>query len=239
MNFIRAYLRFTCHYYYGLLLTLPVFVSYETGIWWLHHSSNFHVRNLIDVIFKYIIQHIGALGFFGMSIGVVAFTILLMRPKRDLIVFRWNYLLIFILETSFWALAFAVGMYYAEQYLMAISFEMKNYLSSIILSCGAGFYEELFFRVCCFGGLLYLFRKLLSIEPIVAWLLAAIISSTIFSLVHFIGAVGDTFAWYPFAFRLIGGLYFCIIFHLRGFAVAVYSHALYDIFLIFSLFQGI
>ncbi len=237
MNFIRAYLRFTRHYYYGLLLTLPVFILYEAGIWWLHNYSRFRVRNLIDVVVKYIIQHIGASGFFSATIGIFMLMVLLLRPKRDLIIFRVKYIWIFIIESCFFALAFAVGMYYGEQLVMAVSADLKNYISGVILSCGAGFYEELFFRVCCFGGLYYLAKRVIGIETTISWVIAAVVSSVIFSLAHFIGMVGDMFGWYPFFFRLIGGLYFCLIYYFRGFAVAVYAHAIYDILLVFSLFN--
>ena len=58
---------------------------------------------------------------------------------------------------------------------------------------------------------------------------AAFVSSLIFSAVHYIGPLADDFAIGSFVFRFLAGCYFAAIFRLRGFAVAVYAHAIYDI----------
>lgn len=237
MNFIRSYLRYTSHYYYGLLLTIPVFFVYETGIWWLHNVTRFTVRNLIDVLVKWIISHIGASGFFVSTVIVFVLVLMVMRPRAEAIIFRWRYILFLLIESTFYALVFAVGMFYIDRLVLGISFEMQNYLSGIILSCGAGFYEELMFRAVLFGGVLSILHKLLSVERFISWIVAAVVSSVIFSLVHFIGIQADSFAWYPFLFRLAGGLFFCLLYSLRGFAVAVYVHTIYDILISLSIFH--
>ncbi len=99
----------------------------------------------------------------------------------------------------------------------------------VVLSLGAGFHEELVFRVLLFGGLVYFGKKLLKVETIWLVLGAAVFSSLVFSAIHYIGPLGDPIRVGSFVFRFLAGCYFVAIYRLRGFAVAVYTHAIYDI----------
>lgn len=104
-------------------------------------------------------------------------------------------------------------------------------LDAIVLSLGAGTYEELVFRVGVFAGgyrLLALFIKRLE----VALAASLVLSSIIFSAIHYAPFGMDTFTLWSFMFRALLGMLFGVLFWWRGFAVAVYTHALYDIFIL-------
>ena len=58
---------------------------------------------------------------------------------------------------------------------------------------------------------------------------ALILSSIVFSLAHFIAEDPN---WYHFAYRTAAGLLFGAVFLTRGFAVAVYTHTMYDIWVL-------
>ena len=62
--------------------------------------------------------------------------------------------------------------------------------------------------------------------------LAIILAALLFSAVHYIGGLADQFTLYSFAFRFISGLILTIIYYFRGFAIAVYTHAFYDIWIL-------
>jgi hypothetical protein len=118
-----------------------------------------------------------------------------------------------------------------------------------IMSLGAGFYEELSFRVILFG----LGAKLLvsmfghqrvvltttgpatsnftfrSVMVMVGW---AIACALVFSAIHYIGAMSDPFQLASFTFRAILGLVLTLIYVTRGFAAAVWTHALYDVWVL-------
>ena len=117
-----------------------------------------------------------------------------------------------------------------------------------VMSLGAGFYEELAFRVVLFGLgaklLVFLFAKqrvditgttptsrfsLRALGIMVAW---SIVCAVIFSSVHYVGAMSDSFALPSFLFRLVLGLVLTLIFATRGFAAAVWTHALYDVWVL-------
>jgi hypothetical protein len=118
-----------------------------------------------------------------------------------------------------------------------------------IMSLGAGFYEELAFRVVLFGLgakiLVWLFggqRMMLSGTSVpgsgfslrsflimCGWALAC---AAIFSGVHYIGPLSDSFQLTSFTFRAVLGLFLTLIFVTRGFAAAVWTHAIYDVWVL-------
>jgi hypothetical protein len=110
------------------------------------------------------------------------------------------------------------------------------------MSAGAGFHEEVIFRVALFGGgayALHTWALPLAGFPrgkeseLRAGLIAAFTSSLLFSLVHYLGSLGDAFSLSSFVFRFLMGLCFVALFRFRGFAVVVYTHTIYDLLVFF------
>jgi hypothetical protein len=116
-----------------------------------------------------------------------------------------------------------------------------------IMSLGAGFYEELTFRVLLFGlgakVLVWLFGhqrvelagtksasfSLRSVLIMAGW---AVVCALVFSGVHYIGPMSDSFMLTSFTFRAVLGLALTLIFVTRGFAAAVWTHAIYDVWVL-------
>ena len=102
----------------------------------------------------------------------------------------------------------------------------------LMLSLGAGLYEELLFRVLLVGALAAGARTLLGLGRRGAGIFAAVIGALAFSAFHYIGAYGDPFELSSFVFRAISGLAFSAMYLLRGFGITAWTHALYDIFVL-------
>ena len=102
----------------------------------------------------------------------------------------------------------------------------------LMLSLGAGIYEELLFRVALVGLLAWAANKLLGFRPVVAGVTATVLGALIFSAFHYIGPYGDRLDVYSFVFRTIAGLFFSGLYLLRGFGITAWTHALYDVFLL-------
>jgi len=116
-----------------------------------------------------------------------------------------------------------------------------------VMSLGAGFYEELAFRVFLYGlgakVLVYLFSNqevsfvtsnkasfsMKSVGIMLAW---SVVSAVVFSGFHYVGALGDPFKMTSFVFRLLLGLALTLVYATRGFAAAVWTHAVYDIWVL-------
>src|SRR6266478_2951219 len=96
----------------------------------------------------------------------------------------------------------------------------------LMVSLGAGIYEELLFRVLLVGALAAAARGLLGWRPLTAG------SAAIFSAFHYIGPYGDRWQLYSFAFRMVAGLFFSALYLARGFGITAWTHALYDVLLL-------
>src|SRR5207247_9229530 len=102
----------------------------------------------------------------------------------------------------------------------------------LMLSLGAGIYEELLFRVVLVGLIAWAGTKLLGWRPLVAGVAATVLGALIFSAFHYIGPYGDRLDVYSFVFRPIAGLFFSDLSLLRGFGITAWSHALSATFLL-------
>ena len=96
-----------------------------------------------------------------------------------------------------------------------------------IMSLGAGVYEEFVFRLAAFALLSALFRDLLGMRQLAAGLLMVFASAGLFALYHY-WDTSEPFVGRIFAFRTAAGVYFGVIFLLRGFGVTAASHSIYD-----------
>jgi membrane protease YdiL (CAAX protease family) len=93
--------------------------------------------------------------------------------------------------------------------------------------CGAGLYEEVLFRLLLLPAVGWLIARLGATPPAAAvW--AVLTTSVLFAAAHYVGPLGDTFDLHSFAFRTLAGLFFAILFLVRGFGIAAGTHAVYD-----------
>lgn len=100
----------------------------------------------------------------------------------------------------------------------------------IVMSLGAGVYEETVFRLGILSGLVVLFDRVLGLRRWLAFVIALVLSAVLFSAMHHIPPYGDPLHAGIFIFRVLAGLCFGLLFWYRGFAIAVYTHALYDLY---------
>ena len=101
--------------------------------------------------------------------------------------------------------------------------------TQLMVSLGAGIYEELLFRVLVVGTLAWLAKRVFGWGPVAAGLFATILGALVFSLFHYIGPYGDAFRLSSFAFRAIAGVLFSGLYLTRGFGITAWTHALYDV----------
>lgn len=107
--------------------------------------------------------------------------------------------------------------------------EELSVVDRLTVSLGAGLYEELLFRVVLVGGLAWGARVALGMRDGVAKGLAVAVSALVFSAFHYVGPGGDTFTLASFTFRTIAGVWFSVLYVLRGFGITAWTHALYDV----------
>lgn len=232
LDSVKRYLHDSRDLFTSMVLVLPLFLMYQVGVIWLGG-----VRNGVDFMTSamwaasgesagvYMLINLALLLVFG------GFTYFL----RERGTFRPQIWPAVIAESTIYAMLFGGAVIKLMTtlglggLLAAGGGQAQGIFGSFILSLGAGLYEEITFRLIGMGGL---FWGLTRLTPLPRWANAAIavvVSSLIFSAIHHIGALGDPFTLGTFTFRFFAGVLLALIFYLRGFAVAVYTHAIYDI----------
>ena len=223
-----------------LALTLPVFLAYQLGVVFLD------VRNATDVVTARILDfaHGDRLTYLEVTSGVGLTTIAAFALLGRGQVLRFGKVAQMAIEGTAYAIAmgagtsWVVGKIFAGVHVPVVT----GVFSGIVMSLGAGFYEELAFRVLLFGvggkALLWMLLRqrigLVSSGPrlgfraFVIMALWAICSAAAFRAMHYWGALGDAFDLRSFVARSVLGLVLTVVYAMRGFAAAVWTHALYD-----------
>ena len=110
--------------------------------------------------------------------------------------------------------------------------------AQMVLSIGAGIYEELVFRLIAIALLHFILVDALGLPPLAGGWIAVTLAAVAFALYH----PFDTYNprhwpssdWSRFIFYTLAGFYFAGVYVLRGFGIVVGVHALYDV-VVFSL----
>lgn len=225
-------------------LTLPIFLVYQVAVVFLG------VQNATDMVTGFLLRASeGSRSTYllaTMAIGVIfagAFALLgrgqAFQPRKFLQI---------MVEGAVYAVLMRVAAGYVVGRVFAGGIADEGRFVGFIMSLGAGFYEELTFRVVLFGlgakALSWLFVRqkvditgtapasrfsARAVGVMVAW---AVVCAVIFSGVHYVGPMSDSFQLPSFLFRAVLGLALTLIFATRGFAAAVWTHALYDVWVL-------
>jgi len=135
-----------------------------------------------------------------------------------------------VLESGAYALTLGSFIVFVMDRLLGIEALSLGTGPLLVLSLGAGVHEELVFRFVLMGALgLFLQRAL---PASLAIFLAALLSSALFAWAHHLGSNGDPVTLSLLLYRFLAGLMFSAIFYYRSFAHAVYTHTLYDLYVL-------
>ena len=226
---------------YSLTFALPLLVLYELLAAGLAGVSN-GVRNGADVLlkggFEAAFGRHGPLIFGVLLIG--AMLVLIVRDRRRVRDgLRAATFLAMLAESVVLASLFGVvvGLLTAQlvsplQRLAMGPLQGMGWPTALMISLGAGLYEELLFRVLLVTALVWLARRLLGWGPVASGLFATMAGALIFSAFHYVGPFGDRLELGSFVFRAIAGVAFSALYIVRGFGITAWTHALYDVMLL-------
>jgi Type II CAAX prenyl endopeptidase Rce1-like len=232
---------------YSLSFAFPLLMLYEVLAFSLSRGQTAGVRNGADVLLKSLFVMLGGqdgLAIFA-ALLVGGFVVLAWRDFRrsgSIVpgIFAWMaaesvaYALIFGLVASSLTNLLVPGI---ALVIPSSRSEVSNLPglslpAQLMVSLGAGIYEELLFRVILVSGLAWMAGKLFGWSRTAAGLFAVCFGALIFSTFHYLGPYGDRLELGSFAFRMVAGLLFSGLYLLRGFGITAWTHALYDILLV-------
>ncbi|HEX2673632.1 MAG TPA: CPBP family glutamic-type intramembrane protease [Polyangiaceae bacterium] len=211
-----------------LALTLPVFVGYHLGVVFLpvRNAADIVTRELTTLAENSIWQYIGL----TLGIGAAFAGVLLMLGRGHTM--RSSRFVFVALEGILYAIAMRLAGQYVVNQLALVGGVPDGRFSALVMSLGAGFYEEIAFRVVLFGlGLRLILGLIGSLSRVQRTLIAlgwALTIAVVFSGWHYVGDLGEPFELRSFVFRAVCGLAFTAIYSFRGFAPAVWTHTIYD-----------
>lgn len=214
----------------SLILVVPLLLIYELGLL----LTGGETLNGVDFITVFLARHWGLQGilvFNGVLVGAGLAGVWVLKNERG---FNPKIVIPVILESTVYALFLGTAILVVMSRIpgLAAGGAGYNVVERVFLSIGAGVNEELVFRLGLFTALAWSLGKFTGKGTAVA--LAVVITSVLFSLVHYVGPT-ESFELHSFVFRFLAGAIFCGIFMTRGFAVAVYTHAIYDIYVMVIL----
>ena len=222
---LRGYLKETRRPVYSAALLLPFLLIYHLGTVVLHTTY----INGADALIIRILSAFSVHSMFGSLLVLVACFAFWQIYTRASWKIKSGMLLFSFLESICFALLLLFAFGWLGTYLSLAVGEKRGGLADLVLYCGAGVYEELFFRGLLLGVLIAVFRRIFANQKM-AIATAVLLGALLFSTFHYIGPAGDTFSLGGFIQRMLAGLYFSALFVWRGFGVTAASHAIYDIF---------
>jgi len=223
---------------YSLTFALPLLLAYEVLARVL--SGETGIRNGADVLLKSLFVLLGG------RHGLTVFGILLFGTGLFLVVRDWRlngpprgrFFLGMTLESGVYAFLFGgvtsvltALLLQGPGLLMLVQGTSLALPTQLMVSLGAGLYEELLFRVILVSALARLATAGFGWKTLPAGIFATVLGALVFSAFHYIGPLGDTLTLSSFMFRMVAGLLLSGLFLLRGFGITAWTHALYDVIL--------
>lgn len=221
---------------YSFLFAFPLLVAYEVIAWALSPDRE-GVRNGADVVFKSVFLTLGGpRAVLGFEVALVLLGVYVVARdwRRHPGGLRAAVFGGMIAESVL--LAILVGVVLGRltatlvQYLAVADGPAFDTSTKLMISLGAGFYEELLFRVVLVGALAAFGTRVLKWTPRVAGMAACLLGALLFSAFHYVGPYGDHLQLSSFVFRFLAGITFSALYLLRGFGITAWTHALYDVF---------
>lgn len=230
-----TYFRDTRHPWSSLVFLVPLLAAYEGGVLWLGGSHPDALRNGADAWMRWGLDTIGLQHAWWPPALIAVYFLFWSylragdRPK-DLV----GVVSGMVIETVF----FALGLWGLSRglgpFLQGLGVPMRwspatvDAVGQAVTFIGAGIYEEVLFRLVAFTAIVAVLR-LAFFPSFLAVPFAAVASALLFAAAHHVGPYGEPFTPFVFLFRSLAGLYFGLLYRLRGFGIAAGSHALYDV----------
>lgn len=210
----------------SLVFALPLVMAYEGGVLALGRGSP---RNGADVWLRQILDAAGFGQYFLLPTLTVVGLLAWHHVAHDAWRFRPGVPVGMALECLLWAAAL-VGIARLQERLwpLATAVADEGVIARFVAFCGAGLYEEVLFRLLLLPALVWVFERL-GFSAVAAACSGLVASSLLFSAAHYVGPLGDSFTIYSFTFRFLAGMFFAVLFLMRGFGIAAGTHAAYDI----------
>jgi len=214
------------------LTVLPLALIYGLGLL----AAAPEARSGVDQISGLLLDRLGVDGYVGVHIGLAVMIVgyACWYHRRAVL----SHLMLtgpVLLEATFYG--FVMGSIILrvmkEHHLLGPMMIPSDMLDRVVVSAGAGLHEELLFRLLLLPLIAWAAMRGLAMPTMMAWATAIVVSSLAFAGAHHLA--GEPFTSFAFAYRTLAGIVFAGLFMVRGFAVAAWTHAAYDLQVLYGM----
>ena len=210
-----------------VLFLVPLGVVYHVGA---RFTGVYNGVDLVSVLLAYL-NHVWRWGVWMLEgILSIGFVVLYLDAKQEEH-FEWRHIWRPMAEAAVYAMSMGAVVVLILTRLFGLEPRVAGghahgVLGALQVAAGAGFYEELFFRLGLYGGMVWGLSRRWS--PWLSRTTALVVSSLLFALAHHLPG-GEPIALWPVAYRTVSGMFLAVLYEWRGLAVAAYAHAFYDV----------
>lgn len=220
-----------------LVFLLPMVFAYEVGMWATHSRSPAGDRPTLaaEQILEWFFSLFGATGYYLPGAALIVVLLAWHLVSRQ----PWRVAVSPLIGMAGESVVLAVPLLFLHRWLPALRamHELQGTIGkggaasfdNLLLSVGAGLYEELVFRLIIISLTLLLLIDILRVREVWAVAVAVVVSSVLFAAHHYQPVGADAWSLPEFVFRTAAGAYLAAVFVLRGFGLAVGCHVIYDV----------
>ena len=208
------------------LTVLPLALIYGLGLL----AAAPEARSGVDVVSGFLLDRLGVDGYVGVHLGIASIVIGYACWKHRRAIGRHVLLTAPVMaEATVYGLVIGSLILHVmeEQHLLGPMMIPSETLDRVVVAAGAGLHEEILFRLLLLPGIAWLAIRGLAMPKPMAWGSAIILSSFAFAGAHHLA--GEAYTTFAFAYRSLAGVVFASLYLTRGFAVAAWTHAAYDL----------
>jgi len=220
----------------SLVLVFPLFLVYQVGV-----LFTLPMLNGADFLTVFLFRNIGLsttayLGYTAIVAVCFAVGVVMLRRRQR---FDPHLIIPVFIESAIYALTMGSLIVLVMTRVLGFNPRLaggviahQGIVARIVMSFGAGVYEETVFRLGIMTAVVAVLERAVGLARWVAAVVALAVSAVLFSAMHHLPPYGDPLSLGVFTFRVLAGVFFGLLFWFRGFAIAVYTHALYDLYVL-------
>lgn len=222
----------------SLYFLLPLIIVYEVGTL-MHARSGGRLpgRLTTETLLQQFFDLFGVTGYYLPGLMVVVVLLCWHVARRDPWTLEPKLYLLMLVESASMAIPLVVFsiVLFREPIMNAAGADAdaaNSIISWLLLSLGAGIYEELVFRLIAIAVFHMILVDLLALPKVHGAVGAVVLSAAAFAVVHFTGGNGREFTLGRFLFYFVAGVYLAAVYVLRGFGIVVGVHAVFDVIIV-------
>lgn len=236
---LRGYFDSTSDPVVSSVVTLPLLVLYNLGLIMPGNT----MMNAADILTRLMTHFSGIYGMLALNavLGLLSVAMLFFIIRKG----RFSPLFWFLMSIEGLSYGLCLGhlvlWIMGKAHILGVNpLDSLSIPQKLFLSAGAGYWEEVVFRLGMVGVPIYITKWWLErsgsrslsktgkvAKLIIVGAFSIVVSSFLFSLAHYLGS--ESFESHTFWYRTFSGILFAIIFLARGFGVVAYTHFLYDV----------